>query len=312
VGNHLVPSIQKDLIKACNAVGKPVITATQMLESMITNSRPTRAEASDVANAIWDGTDCVMLSGETASGAYPIEAVQMMDQIVKEAELLPRERPLLRHMDISSVSAATQVAASIVAEKTDARWIISVTQSGKSCLQMTRFRPKTHVLGVTNSLEVMRLMCLYWGITPYYVETVKNAENSDLEQAMLETLKKRGMLVNGDKIVITVGDGRYFQQGSTNSIRVEIIKDVPKAIATGHQDSVQEVAFAKGKLLLDTVVCASCQACVAVCPHDIWYVTPDQKRDTRINEARVSACTLDMECVRVCPTGAIEIIPYGE
>jgi len=310
VGNHLVPGIQKDIIKACNAVGKPVITATQMLESMITNSRPTRAEASDVANAIWDGTDCVMLSGETASGAYPVEAVQMMDQIVKEAELVPRERALLRHMDISSVSAATQVAASIIAEKTNARWIISVTQSGKSCLQMTRFRPKPHVLGVTNQLGVMRQMCLFWGITPYYVETEHSAENSDLEAAMLDTLKERGMLVNGDKIVITVGDGRYFQQGSTNSIRVEIIKDVPKAIATGNQDTVQEVAFARGKLLLDTAVCASCQACVAVCPHDIWVVGKDEHRDTRIDPARAPNCTLDMECVRVCPTGAIEIIPY--
>src|SRR5690606_3313947 len=118
VGNHLVPSIQKQMIKMCNSVGKPVITATQMLESMITNSRPTRAEASDVANAIWDGTDCVMLSGETASGKYPVEAIQIMGQIIEEAEKKPAERPMLRNMEITSVTASVQVAASIIAEKT--------------------------------------------------------------------------------------------------------------------------------------------------------------------------------------------------
>lgn len=312
VGNHLVPSIQKDIIKACNEVGRPVITATQMLESMITNARPTRAEASDVANAVWDGTDCVMLSGETASGAYPVEAVEMMDHIVLEAESKPKERPLLRHMDISSVSASTQVAASIIAEKTNARWILSVTQSGNSCLQMTRFRPKSNVLGVTNALSVVRRMSLFWGITPYYVETGKQTEMANLERAMLDTLKSRNMLVNGDKVVITVGDGRYFQQGSTNSIRVEIIKDVPKAIEAVGPETLQEVSFTRGKILLDTTICASCQACVSVCPHDIWVVTKDDRRDTRIDETKAERCSIDMECVRVCPTGAIEIIPFGE
>ncbi len=309
VGNHLVPAVQKQIIKACNEAGKPVITATQMLESMITNSRPTRAEASDVANAVWDGTDCVMLSGETASGAYPVEAVQMMDQIVCEAEKTPRERPLLRHMDISSVSASTQVAASIVAEKTHARWIISVTQSGKSCLQMTRFRPKTRVLGVTNALPVARRMSLYWGITPYLMEAKGADVMNELESAMIERLKSQNMLVNGDKIVITVGDGKYFQQGTTNSIRVEIIKDVPKAMAASGQESLLETVFQRGKILHDTSICASCQACVAVCPHNIWTVTLDDARETRVDSLRAEACTLDMECVRVCPTGAIEIIP---
>jgi pyruvate kinase len=304
-----VPSIQKQLIKTCNAAGKPVITATQMLESMITNARPTRAEASDVANAVWDGTDCVMLSGETASGAYPEETIQMMNQIVCEAERKPVERPLLRHMDISSVSASTQVAASIVAEKTNARWILSITESGHSCLEMTRFRPKTQVLGVTNSLKVVRRMALYWGVSPYFVETPAEGEMAVLERTMMESLKAKGRLVNGDKIVITKGDGRYFQQGSTNSIRVEIIKDVPKATQTGSDETVQEVAFARGKLLLDTAVCAYCQQCVSICPHDIWKVSKDQSKETRIDPRKVEACTLDMECVRVCPTGAIEIIP---
>lgn len=312
VGNHLVPSIQKEIIKACNDAGKPVITATQMLESMITNARPTRAEASDVANAVWDGTDCVMLSGETASGAYPLETVKMMDQIVKEAELRPTERPPLRHMDISSVSASTQVAASIIAEKTNAKWVISITESGKSCLQMTRFRPKPKILGVTNSLKVVRKMSLYWGITPFYLATPSEGDLNILEEKVLTHLKTTKALVNGDKVVVTQGDGKYFQQGSTNSIRVDIIKDVPRAITSGSHDAVQEAQFAKGKILHDTTICASCQACVAVCPHGIWKVNSDADKETIIDVSKIESCTVDMECVRVCPTGAIEIIPKAE
>jgi pyruvate kinase len=311
VGNHLVPSIQKNMIKACNEAGKPVITATQMLESMITNSRPTRAEASDVANAIWDGTDCVMLSGETASGKYPLEAIQIMSQIVEEAERKPTERPFLRHMDISSVTASVQVAGSIIAEKLNARWIISITEGGNSCLKMTRFRPKTHVLGVTNSLDVIRKMSLYWGISPYYFNIHEDNDLTKLEGLMLDKLKHEGLLQLGDKVVVTVGDGRFFRQGTTNSIRVETIKDVPAAIKNTGQDLIQEVSFGRGKLLLDTSICASCQACINVCPFEIWTTSKENNNETRINELNVQKCTLDMACVEACPTGAIEIIPLN-
>ncbi len=311
VGNHLVPGIQKKMIKACNELGKPIITATQMLESMIVNSRPTRAEASDVANAIWDGTDCVMLSGETASGKYPIEAIQIMSQIVLEAENKPTERPLLRHMSISSVTASVQVAASIIAEKLHARWIISITEGGNSCLKMTRFRPKTHVLGVTNSLKVIRKMSLYWGISPYYFNIHEDSDLTKLEGLMLEKLKKEELLKLGDKVVVTVGDGKFFRQGTTNSIRVETIKDIPKALKNTDQDSIQEVSFDRGKLLLDTSICASCQACINVCPFEIWTTSSENNNETRINPLQVNYCTLDMACLEVCPTGAIEIIPLS-
>lgn len=311
VGNHLVPAIQKQMIKTCNALGKPIITATQMLESMITNSRPTRAEASDVANAIWDGTDCVMLSGETASGKYPIDAIQIMGQIVEEAEMRPTERPMLRHMEISSVTASVQVAASIVAEKTHARWIISITEGGNSCLKMTRFRPKTHVLGVTNSLSVIRKMSLYWGISPYYFNIHEDSDLTKLESLMIEKLKKEDLLALGDKVVVTVGDGKFFRQGTTNSIRVETIKDIPTAIKNTTQDKIQEVSFDKGKLLLDTSICASCQACISVCPFEIWTSKIEENHETRINAVNVHKCVLDMQCVEACPTGAIEIIPFS-
>jgi pyruvate kinase len=311
VGNHLVPSIQKKIISLCNSLGKPVITATQMLESMITNSRPTRAEASDVANAIWDGTDVVMLSGETASGKYPLEAITIMGQIIEEAERTPAERPLLRNMKINSVTSSIQVAASIVAEKNDARWIISITEGGNSCLKMTRFRPKTKVLGVTNSLAVIRRMNLYWGITPYFFNIHSDEDLGHLGDLMLNDLKKNQLLKNGDKVVLTVGDGRFFRQGTTNSIRVEIIKDVPFALKNTSQDSIQEVSFDKGKILLDTSICASCQACIRVCPFDIWTSLAENNFETRIHSVNVNKCALDMQCVEACPTGAIEIIPFS-
>jgi pyruvate kinase len=309
VGNHLVPSIQKKMIKLCNELGKPIITATQMLESMITNSAPTRAEASDVANAIWDGTDVVMLSGETASGKYPLEAVTIMGQIIEEAEKTPRERPFLRHMNISSVTASIQVAASIVAEKNNARWIISITEGGNSCKKMTRFRPNTPVLGVTNSINVIRRMSLYWGILPYYFNIHENVDLTKLGDMMIEELKAKQLLNLGEKVVITVGDGQFFRQGTTNSIRVEIIKDLPKALKNLDQDSIQEVSFDKGKLLLDTSICASCQACINVCPYDIWTTKLETNNDTLIDASKVHMCDMDMQCVEACPTGAIEILP---
>ena len=311
VGNHLVPSVQKQMIKKCNELGKPIITATQMLESMITNSRPTRAEASDVANAVWDGTDCVMLSGETASGKYPVDAIQIMGQIVEEAEKTPTERPFLRHMNIASVTASVQVAASIIAEKLQAKWIVSITEGGNSCLKMTRFRPKTHVLGVTNSLNVIRKMSLYWGVTPYYFNIHEDSDLAKLEILMLDKLKQQGLLHLGDKVVVTVGDGKFFRQGTTNSIRVETIKDLPKALKNTDQESIQEVSFDRGKLLLDTSICASCQACINICPFDIWTTSPEHNNETRINISTAHKCTLDMQCVDVCPTGAIEIIPLA-
>lgn len=306
VGNHLVPSIQKKIITACNARGIPVITATQMLESMTENPTPTRAEASDVANAIWDGTDAVMLSGETASGKYPIETVKMMDNIVREAERTPKDRPLLRHQDLSSVTASIMVAASMIAEKIKAKRILSVTESGSSCLRITQFRPSIPVLGITNSLRVARRMCLYWGVSPFIVID-QEKENSEFMKNVLKEVKERLKLKNGDKLVVTKGDGQFFSQGSSNSVKVELIRDTPKV--KGGSQGLEEASDDKKKILLDTNNCASCQACVQVCPHDIWAVTNDEKKDTYIKAKNIHKCAMDLACVDACPTGAIEIIP---
>ena len=306
VGNHLVPSIQKQIISKCNARGIPVITATQMLESMTENPTPTRAEASDVANAIWDGTDAVMLSGETASGKYPIETITMMDKIVQEAERTPKERPLLRHQDLSSVTSSIMVAASMIAEKTNAKRIVSITESGTSCLRITQFRPQVPVLGVTNTVKVARRLCLYWGVSPFLVTEMKE-EAPDFQKQILEVVKKRLNLKNGDRLVLTRGDGKFFSRGSSNSVKVEIIRDIPKV--PGGSEGLVEASDDKKKILLDSTLCASCMACVHVCPHDIWTVTKDESKMTTINAHKINRCAMDMACVEACPTGAIEIIP---
>lgn len=304
VGNHLVPSIQKDIIRRCNLRGVPVITATQMLDSMITNPIPTRAEASDVANAIWDGTDAVMLSGETASGKYPLETITMMGQIVMEAEKTPKERPFLRHVRLNSVTSTNMVAASLIAEKTAAKYILSVTEGGNSCLKITRFRPITPVLGLTNSLRVVRKLAMFWGVTPYLVET-ETEDITFLDHQKLNEIKKDLELKNGDKIVITHGDGKYFQHGFSNSIRVETIREHLEDAKK--KNDVDKVDFGKGSIILDTNACAGCQNCVSVCPHDIYKV--GENRETYIDSIKAKECTLDYECVDKCPTGAIEIIP---
>lgn len=304
LGNHLVPAVQKEIIKRCNVAGVPVITATQMLESMIGNPTPTRAEASDVANAVWDGTDALMLSGETASGKYPVEAIKMMGKIIYEAERTPKERPLLRNQDLSAVNVATMVAASLIAEKVKAKRILSVTQTGSSCLKITRFRPVTQVMGITNDIKVMRRMCLYWGVSPYYFASKDNVEI--LESEVLHKIRVDLKLHNGDKLVITRGDGKLFAKSQANSVRVEVIKDAPKV--KGGSDSLQSAVFSRGQINHDTHVCATCQSCISICPFDIWTTSPEHNNATMINEANVEKCALDMACVEVCPTGAIEII----
>ncbi len=223
VGNHLVPSIQKEIIRKCNERGVPVITATQMLESMSNNPTPTRAEASDVANAIWDGTDAVMLSGETAAGKYPIESLTMMGRIIETAEETPYARPAVDALDLSDVTDAFMFGASLVAEKLNATRIVSLSSSGRSCLKLSRFRPRTFSLGVTNSRKTARKMCLYWGISPFYLKPC--GESAHIEYEMVDIIREKLKLQNGDKIVLTRGEGTLFKEGESNSLRVITIEN---------------------------------------------------------------------------------------
>ena len=169
---------------------------------------------------------------------------------------------------------------------------------------MSRFRSKIRVLGVTNSKKIVRKMSLYWGITPFYF----NVDEEDLlaaQELMIETLKEKNLLTVGDKIVITHGDGKYFKQGTSNSISLEIIKEVARPDKQHHTKS-QEVEIPNGRIILDTSICASCQTCISVCPHDIWKFNA-QERVTSIDVNNAKNCAKDMECVNKCPTGAIEI-----
>ena len=228
MGNHLVPSIQKKIINLCNNMKTPVITATQMLESMINNPTPTRAEANDVANAIWDGSDAVMLSGETAVGDHPEKVIQIMVKIIIEAEKNSKDNSPLRKMDLSSVDDAIMVAASLVAEKVGASRIVSMTQSGNSCKKLADCRPMIRILGVTNSLIVVRRMCLLWGVTPFFLKD-KNIKirgfHQDILPDILDRVREDCKLVKGDKIVVTRGEGKYFKEGigTSNSISVRVL-----------------------------------------------------------------------------------------
>jgi len=309
VGNHLVPSIQKRIIRECNEKGIPVITATQMLESMINNPTPTRAEASDVANAIWDGTDVVMLSAESASGKYPLEAVKMMDKLIADAEKSPKKRSEIKDLDLSNTNSALSIAASLVAEKVHAKRIISMTQSGHSCLKLSRFRPETPILGITNNLNTVRRICLYWGVFPFHL--VEYDEDSPIvKEQILDMVRKDVHLKKGDKVVISRGDGTFFAGGMANSIQIESIRREPKV--AGGSETIQTATDGKKTIKLDTHVCASCQNCISICPHDIWAVKSNKIGATYIVEANIKNCAVDFECVRVCPTGAIEIIPEDD
>lgn len=317
VGTDQVPIMQKKIISLCNQRGVPVITATQMLESMINGPTPTRAEASDVANAVWDGTDLLMLSAETASGSYPLEAVQTMVRIIESAEkIAPPKGRGPKDFEIKSITSSTQYAAAIIAENIGAKYIISVTQMGNSCKKISQFRPKTKVLGVTSSLKIVRRMCLYWGVSPFYFPVnIKNRSIDFLEKQMVKHLVKTDHLKKGDKVVITTGGGTHFTADNSYMVRVDTVKveddDAAKEVPEidKENNNLMRVDFSKGTLMLDQQICGSCTSCVSICPFDIWKVTDDSSKRTFIDTSKVESCLLDQECVEQCPTGAIELWP---
>lgn len=200
-----VPHIQKRIIRACNRMSKPVITATQMLESMVRNPRPTRAEASDVANAVYDGTDAVMLSGETASGHYPVEAVCMMAQVAEASEVyLYDEAAPDRSRDHARVDLAVGMAAVQTAETLEATCIVAPTMSGRTARLMSDLRPGVPIYAVTPFERVMRQQQLSWGVTPMLGD-VQGDMHHVVENARAK-VQERGLVAPGDIAVFTVGD----------------------------------------------------------------------------------------------------------
>ncbi|GIV20262.1 MAG: pyruvate kinase [Armatimonadota bacterium] len=219
-----VPLIQKEIIARCNRAGKPVITATQMLESMISAPHPTRAEATDVANSILDGTDAVMLSGETAVGQYPVEAVTVMHRIAVRTEAALKEgvvaRPNQPVAGSLSVTEAVAEAVCHIAYDIGARAIICATTSGSTARLVSKYRPKTPIVAFTPSESTYRQLALSWGVQPRLIPEVHTME--EMLQTAVNTAVNMGIAQEEDKVVVTAGVP-FGVSGNTNLIKVHTI-----------------------------------------------------------------------------------------
>ncbi|MBZ8182669.1 pyruvate kinase [Oscillatoria salina] len=217
-----VPILQKRLIATANQLGIPVITATQMLDSMVNNPRPTRAEVSDVANAILDGTDAVMLSNETAVGKYPVEAVRTMAQIATciEQEL---ESPQLKSNPTKSIPNAISAAVSHIAQQLEASAIMTLTKTGATARNVSKFRPRNPILAVTPHVDVARQLQLVWGVKPLLVLDLPSTGQTF--QAAINVAQEKDLVAEGDLVVMTAGTLQGVA-GSTDLIKVEVVTAV--------------------------------------------------------------------------------------
>jgi len=219
-----VPMLQKLIITRCNSAGKPVIVATQMLESMIESPRPTRAEASDVANAVLDGGDAVMLSGETSVGRYPLEAVRIMDRIIRKVE---SEKPVRRRLaaeakpGVADRHDALGRAACLLAEQMRAAAIVTVTNSGQTARVIARYRPDLPIVAITDSARTLRSLALVWGVRGMVVENLGDDSDRSLARVQ-EQLLAAGVVKRGEYVVLLAGQP-FFARGGTNFIKVEKI-----------------------------------------------------------------------------------------
>ncbi|KFX71041.1 pyruvate kinase [Pseudomonas taeanensis MS-3] len=218
-----VPRIQKDIIRTCRQLGKPVVVATQMLESMRFSPAPTRAEVTDVANAVAEGSDALMLSAETASGDYPLEAVQMMSKIIRQVESGPDfqaqldvSRPQAEATASDAISCAIRRISSILPVAA----LVNYTESGATSLRASRERPKTPILSLTPNLHTARRLTVAWGI--YSVVNPRLHEVEEVTSTALDIAQAQGMAQTGDTVVITAGVP-FGQPGSTNSLRIETL-----------------------------------------------------------------------------------------
>ena len=241
-----LPGIQKDIIDRSFSFGKPIVTATQMLDSMMFNPRPTRAEISDVANAIYDGTSAIMLSGETAAGDYPVEALKTMSAIAERTENEEHYRPQ-RHAEIQiSVSDATAHAACLTAKDVNAAAIVTVSESGNTARLLSKYRPKQPIIACVMDEQVQRQLSLSWGITSLLMGPAHSTD--ELIEMSTALAEKNGYLHNGELAVVTAGVP-VGVSGTTNMIKIHMVGN---CLATG-------VGVGRGKTDL---VSASGKACV--------------------------------------------------
>jgi pyruvate kinase len=218
-----VPGLQKRIVRAARKAGKPVVVATQMLESMISAPIPTRAEVSDVATAIYDGADAVMLSAESASGAYPVEAVETMDRIARQAEQDPHYQAMIeaqRHAPEGTTADAIMAAVHEVTQTIKARAVICWTNTGFTALRAARERSPAPIIAVTPSLETARRMSLVWGLHCLISEEVFSLD--DMVARAVKFAEDEGFAVKGDHVVIT-GGVPLGVTGATNMLRVAVV-----------------------------------------------------------------------------------------
>lgn len=226
IETEAVPIVQKEIIKKCNVAGKTVITATQMLDSMIRNPRPTRAETNDVANAVLDGTSAVMLSGETASGKYPVEAVETMRKIIEYTEsTIDHDEILENRIKVVENSMTNSIgrSACVIARDLHANAIITATTSGNTSKAIAKFRPETPIIASTPFEKIKNQLSLVWGVRPVKVLNFKDTDN--LIDASMEVAVKKGFLKSGDLVVLTAGVPTGIA-GSTNLLKIENVSEI--------------------------------------------------------------------------------------
>jgi pyruvate kinase len=219
-----VPILQKQIVAQCNAAGKPVIIATQMLESMIDNPRPTRAEANDVANAVLDGADAVMLSGETSVGHYPLEAVTMMNRIIARVEAektLPGRHSWLLEGSVSNRHEALGQAACMLAQQMNAAALVAVTRSGQTARVLSRYRPSPKIVAVTADARTLQMLGLVWGVRGLVIPELD--DDSDKALHRIQQCLLAGGWVRPGEYVVLLGGQPFLARGSTNFIKVERI-----------------------------------------------------------------------------------------
>jgi pyruvate kinase len=295
-----VPMVQKMIIAKCLASAKPVITATQMLDSMIRNPRPTRAEASDVANAVLDGTDAIMLSGETASGQYPVESVRTMARIAAEAERVREDHGYTVHYTEPSVfTSAGAICRSAVhtANDTNAKAIIAPTVSGSTARFMSSFRPHVPIIAVTPSPMVQRQLCLCWGTYPLLTRRLANTDEVVIDA--INVAQRHGHIGPGDTVVLTAGVVGNVRN-ATNLLMVRTIERVlTRGTGLGQREVAGRIKRIDVPLLDDTI---------SVGPQDIIFVPKMDRSCLRVIQRAGGLITAEGG---LDSFGAVAAIEYG-
>lgn len=295
-----VPMVQKMIISKCLAAAKPVVTATQMLDSMIRNPRPTRAEASDVANAVLDGTDAIMLSGETASGLYPVETVRTMAKIAGEAERVRElQNYTVKYAEPAIFTSAGAIcrAAVYTANDTNSRAIIAPTVSGSTARLMSAFRPHVPLIAITPSPMVQRQLCMYWGTYPLLTRRLSNMD--EVVTDAINVAQKYGYVSPGDTVVLTAG----VVGNVRNATNLMMVRTIERVLARGSGLGQREIA---GRIKRLTAPLANEE--IAVGPQDILYI---EKVDNTCLRALQRAGGLITPEQGMDSIGAVAVLDYG-